>query len=94
MRCGAAGAVVCVRSHAAASLSGEHPIAHRIIILTSLFCLDVGRLDDGPPLLDLGLLVRVKRGWCLLVPRWEFLAEVFRRFPHVWIGERIYDRII
>src|SRR5215467_3189711 len=41
-----------------------------------LFRLDIGRLDDWPPLLDLGALKRRKRLWRLLVARRNLQPEI------------------
>ena len=37
--------------------------------------LDVRRLDDRPPLLDLGLLIRAERLWRLLLAREDLLSD-------------------
>ena len=47
---------------------------------TRSLAFDVGRLDDGPPFLDFGLLKGAERGRCLLVARgisrpWSTMRE-------------------
>ena len=61
--------------------------AHRL-----LFRLDVGRLNDRPPFLELALVQDGKRLGCLLVRREYFLAETGEAQTHGRIGQRFYDR--
>ena len=61
--------------------------AHRL-----LFRLDVGRLNDRPPFLELGLVQDGKRLGCLLVRREYLLAETGEARTHGRIGQRFYDR--
>src|SRR5215470_11344928 len=58
------------------------------------FDLDVGRFDDRPPLLDLGLVECTERGWRLLLARRDHLAEVSQVLSYRRIGQGIYDRAV
>src|SRR5262245_53544141 len=55
---------------------------------------DVRCLDDGPPLLDLGLVKGRERVWRLLLARDDMLAEVSQPLAHRQIGQPIQDRCI
>ena len=55
------------------------------------FHLDVGRFDDRPPFLDLGLVERRKRGGCLLLARGDHQAEVGETLAHDCIAEGVDD---
>src|SRR5258706_589906 len=61
---------------------------------TRLLHLDSGRLDDGPPLLDLGLVQRAQRLRRLLRAREDVLAEAGEARAHLRIGQRGDDRRI
>ena len=52
--------------------------------------LDAGRLDDRPPLGDLGALVGGERLWRLLLARRNFIADVEQPPAHRRIGERFH----
>src|SRR5579864_1661473 len=54
--------------------------------------LDAGRLDDRPPLVELGLVVGGERLRVLLIGREYHLAEVFDFLLHGWSGQRRHDR--
>src|SRR6516225_329363 len=58
--------------------------------LCPLFCLDAGRLNDRPPLLDFRLLVGAKRLRRLLFARRNFKALGFEFLTDVWIVQRIH----
>ena len=64
---------------------------NRSLASTSL-TLDARRLDDGPPLLDLGLLVSGKRLRRLLLPRWKLKAHLHQSLFHLRITQGIPDR--
>ena len=49
--------------------------------------LDVGRLDDRPPLLDLGFLQRAEGLGRLPVAREDFLPERHQALTHSRVGE-------
>src|SRR5260370_26635190 len=52
--------------------------------------LDVGRFDQRPPFLDLGLLMRGQR-FCGLLLRWRnFLTEVSEPLAYRWVDERVH----
>jgi len=51
-----------------------------------LLGLDVGRLDDRPPFLNLGLVVGAERGWRLLLGRKSVMPKFFEPRPHRWIS--------
>src|SRR5258708_5127539 len=53
---------------------------------------DVGRLDDRPPFLDLGLLVGAERFGGLLVAWRNLLAQIGELLPHFRIRQRLHDR--
>jgi len=53
--------------------------------------LDVSGLDNRPPLLDLGLMVRRESYWVLLIAREDDLAQRFEALPHYRIGQCVYD---
>jgi hypothetical protein len=53
--------------------------------------LDVRRLDDGPPLLDFGLLQCAERLRRLLFDRQKILAKIGEALTHRRIGQRIHD---
>src|SRR5262245_60869624 len=52
-----------------------------------LLALDVRRLENRPPFLDLRLLVGIERLWVLLLARWNILAEIGEPLAHVGIGQ-------
>src|SRR5262249_16739991 len=54
--------------------------------------LDVRRLDDRPPLLDLGLLLRGKRLRRLFVARPDSLTQVGKPLAHRGIGQGLHQR--
>src|SRR5262249_61337582 len=54
------------------------------------FRLDVRRLDDRPPLLDLGLLLGGERRWRLLLARQESLAQVGEPLAYRRIGQGLH----
>jgi hypothetical protein len=54
--------------------------------------LDVCRLDDRPPFLDLGLLQRPERLRRLLVPRENLKPDICKERADVRIGQRIQYR--
>src|SRR6516162_10071577 len=56
------------------------------------FRLDARRLDDGPPLLDLGLLVSCKRLRRLLLPRWKLKAHLDQPLSYLRITQGVPDR--
>jgi hypothetical protein len=58
-------------------------------LVVGSFSLYAGRLDDRPPLLDLGFLARTECLRCLLGERRHILAEIGEPFAHGRIGERI-----
>src|SRR5262244_1893288 len=58
------------------------------------FDLDVGRFDDRPPLLDLGLVECTERGWRLLLARRDHLAEIGQVLPYRRIGQGIHHRAV
>src|SRR5579864_5951384 len=53
--------------------------------------LDAGRLDDRPPLVQLGLVVGGERLRVLLIGREYDLAEGFDFRPRGGIGQRLHD---
>jgi hypothetical protein len=53
--------------------------------------LDVGGLDDRPPLFDLGLLVRRESFRRLLLDRRNDLSKLSKRLAYRRVGERILD---
>src|ERR1043166_1301784 len=61
---------------------------------SSLFRLDVGRLDDGPPFLDFGPLKGAERLGRLLLARWNFLSEISKALAHCWIGQGVDHRSV
>src|SRR5215471_18211516 len=54
--------------------------------------LDVRCLDDRPPLLDFGLLLRGKRLRRLFLARPDFLTHVDEPLSYRRIGQGLYDR--
>src|SRR5260370_34724754 len=99
----AAGAVAAVSSTTNAEMSVTMaaiilmagmvpPVILKIPVTRASVRGDVGRLDDRPPLLDLGLLVGGQRLGGLLVARRDFLAEIGKLLPHFRIGQRLHDR--
>src|SRR2546423_2133076 len=58
--------------------------SHRFVALRSLR-LDVGRLDDRPPFLDLRLLLGGERLWGLLLARPCALADISEASAHAWV---------
>src|SRR6266516_3016031 len=58
------------------------------------FDLDVGRPDDRPPLLDLGLVVSGERRRRLLLALRDHLAEIGEPLPDYRIGQGVYDRAV
>src|SRR4029077_19216901 len=52
---------------------------------------DVRRLDDRPPLLDLGLLLGGERLWRLLLARPDSLAQVGEPLAYCRIGQGLHD---
>src|SRR5262245_36251708 len=57
---------------------------------TASLRLDAGFLDDWPPLLDLGLLLRGESRRCLLLARPGSLAHVGHPLAHRRIGQRLH----
>src|SRR5262249_10323696 len=55
------------------------------------FALDIGGLDDGPPLLDFGFLQCGESLGCLLVFWKNLLPEVAKPSPHSWVAQSIND---
>src|SRR5882762_1093328 len=55
---------------------------------------DAGGLDDGPPLLDLGLMKRSKRLRRLLVTRRNFEPEIAQAMAHSRVSHRIHSSAI
>src|SRR5712675_477246 len=55
------------------------------------FRLDVRRLDDRPPLLDLGLLLGGERLWRLVLVRPDSLAQVSEPLAYRRIGQGLHD---
>src|SRR5260370_9930615 len=60
-------------------------------IQKSLFCVDIRCLDNRPPLLNLGLLMRAERLWRLLLGREDLLRELGKSRTNPWIGQGIHD---
>src|SRR5919108_3388969 len=52
--------------------------------------LDVGGLDQRPPLVDLGLLMRGQRLRGLLLRRRNFLTESGQPLDDRWVGKRVH----
>src|SRR5262245_5068478 len=65
-------------------------VPSRVAVIGSL-ALHVGRLDDRPPFLDLGLLIRGQRRGRLLVGRRDLLAEIGEFLAHLRVGQRVHD---
>ena len=57
----------------------------------ALFPLDARRLDDRPPLLDLGAMQSTKLLWRLLVGREYLLANLAETRRHRRIGQGLHD---
>src|SRR5438309_8361213 len=56
--------------------------------------LDSRGLDEGPPLLDLRLVMRTERSRALLVGRHDVLAQVLEPLANGGVGERLdYRRV-
>src|SRR5262249_56771244 len=55
-------------------------------------CLDVRRLDDRPPLLDLGAVMGEQRLRGLILARGNLLAELSETLTHTRIGQSFDDR--
>src|SRR5437879_3777495 len=53
--------------------------------------LDVGRLYDRPPFLDLRGLMALQCHWGLPVGRWRFLAQFQKSLLQGLIGQRCHD---
>src|SRR3984893_16069317 len=53
--------------------------------------LDICCFENRPPLLNLGLVVNIKRLRVLILARRDFLAEVGEPFAHVGIGQGVHD---
>jgi hypothetical protein len=53
---------------------------------------DVSRLNDRPPLFDLGLLIRDEGFGSLLFAREYLLAYLGEPLTNRWVGESIHDR--
>src|SRR5439155_3364892 len=54
------------------------------------FPFDVRRLDDWPPLLDLGLLKGAKGLWCLLRAREDFIPQFAEPLAHRRVGQSLH----
>jgi hypothetical protein len=57
----------------------------------TLLCRDPGRLDDRPPLLDLGLVVGAERLRRLLITWENLLSKISEPRTHKRIGQCTYD---
>src|SRR5262249_23101073 len=60
---------------------------HRSLTIWHLFPLDVRRLEDRPPFLDLGFLLGGERFGRLLLARWNVLALIGESLPHGCVGQ-------
>src|SRR3954447_285867 len=60
-------------------------------VVRELVCLDLGGLDDRPPLVDLAADERAQRFGPLLLARGDVLAKVGQALAHRGIGERLDD---
>src|SRR5262249_59593263 len=72
---------------------GEVP-RNRSLTLWHLSPLDVRRLEDRPPFLDLGLLLGGERFGRLLLARWNILALIGESLPHGCVGQSPLHRRI
>src|ERR1700692_4441874 len=88
----AAGATMKAATHAAMAAIVLTPGMIPPVILKASVRVDVGGLDDRPPLLDLGLLVGAERLGGLLVARRDLLAEIGELLSHLRIGQRRHHR--
>src|SRR5258706_8749991 len=57
----------------------------------ALVGLHPGRLDDRPPLVDLGLVVRRERGGRLLLGLWDFLAQVAQSLANRRVRQGLHE---
>src|SRR5215470_1619045 len=55
---------------------------------------DISSLDNRPPLVDLGLVMRSERLRCLTCTRRHLETELCKPFAHRWIGQRFYHRAV
>ena len=74
----------CSKKHCPSIIPSSPPSS--AALRSMRFHLDIGSLDDRPPLLDLGLLVGGERGWCLLLAGRDHQPEIGQAFAHVCIG--------
>src|SRR5512144_1034 len=74
--------------------TASHPIRCRLKASDSFRRLDVSRLDDRPPLLDLGLVKSGQRLRRLFLARRDHVTEFREPLPHGWIGQRLDDGAI
>ena len=59
-----------------------------------LLSLDSCRFNDRPPFLDFRLVESTERPWCLLLVRWNVLAEIGEPLTYRQIGQCDCDRCI
>src|SRR5262249_1243543 len=57
----------------------------------NLLRFDARSLDDRPPLLDFGLLLRGERLWRLFVARPDFLTHLGEPLAHRWIRQGVHE---
>src|SRR5262245_38305731 len=81
-------AALLIRDHGVAGTAG----ASGATASPASLGLDVRGLDDGPPALDLGLLLGGKRLRGLLGARPDFLADVAEALDQCRIGQRVHHR--
>jgi hypothetical protein len=60
----------------------------------NLFSVDVRRLEDRPPLFDLGLLLGGERFERLLLARWNVLTLIGKSLPYGWVGQSSLHRLL
>src|SRR5215217_7657318 len=72
--------------------TASHPISLPTEASDSSRRLDVSRLDQRPPLLDLGLVKCTQRLRRLLFARRNHVTQLRESLPHREIAERIHDR--
>src|SRR6476659_3321166 len=72
--------------------TASHPIALPTEASDSSRRLDVSRLDQRPPLLDLGLVKCTQPLRRLLFARSDHVTQLREPLPHRGSGERIHDR--
>src|SRR5262249_6136622 len=69
----------------------SHSPGARTWNLTRLMHLDIGRFDNGPPLLDFSPVVGEQAFWRLLLTRCDLVANISITLLHCWVAQGLND---